>query len=548
MAFTAFFILCVVTYLNIPVSLLPDIAIPEITVQVTGKNVSERELENTVVTPIRQQLLKIGKLRDNRFICIFCLLLWSSYLFSQEINLSLSRTIEIASDSSLQAFSAQNRYEASYWEFRSFRAARLPSLTLSTTPLQYYLDIVRRYDSKSNIDIIREQHSLYSYEDLSIMQNVDLTGGTFYVDTELGYLRNFGENTNSRFNTVPFRLGYRKNLFGFNNFKWEKRIEPLKYNKSLKKILYEREAISEISTQHFFDLAMAQAEYDMDRDNVASSDTLYRIGEERQKIASISQADPLTLKFDVVNARNSLKNAEINLKHAMSAFVTFLNMDKGTSVRLELPVRSKDMNISVDEATAHARENNPDYLDNRQNVLEAEREADRALKNAKFNATFSASFGLNNTYYFFLDSYRHPLQQNIVSVGLSIPLVDWGVRKGRVNMTRNTLNITQIFVQKMELSFEQDAMMTVDDFNMQQDMIISAEEAMELANLAYNNTKERFIIVRADINSLTLSFNRQTAAQKNYLSTLRNYWLSYYKIRKLTLYDFEKNVQIGFSN
>lgn len=64
MAFTAFFILGIITYLNIPVSLLPDIAIPEITVQVSGKNTSARELENTVVTPIRQQLLQIGKLRD----------------------------------------------------------------------------------------------------------------------------------------------------------------------------------------------------------------------------------------------------------------------------------------------------------------------------------------------------------------------------------------------------------------------------------------------------------------------------------------------------
>jgi len=64
MAFTAFFILGIITYLNIPVSLLPDIAIPEITVQVSGKNRSARELENTVVAPVRQQLLQIGKMRD----------------------------------------------------------------------------------------------------------------------------------------------------------------------------------------------------------------------------------------------------------------------------------------------------------------------------------------------------------------------------------------------------------------------------------------------------------------------------------------------------
>lgn len=64
MAFTAFFILGIITYLNIPVSLLPDIAIPEITVQISGKNTSARELENTVVVPIRQQLLQISNIRD----------------------------------------------------------------------------------------------------------------------------------------------------------------------------------------------------------------------------------------------------------------------------------------------------------------------------------------------------------------------------------------------------------------------------------------------------------------------------------------------------
>ena len=49
MAFTAFFIMGLATYFTLPVSLLPDIAIPEITVQVTGANRSARELENTVV-------------------------------------------------------------------------------------------------------------------------------------------------------------------------------------------------------------------------------------------------------------------------------------------------------------------------------------------------------------------------------------------------------------------------------------------------------------------------------------------------------------------
>ena len=59
--------------------------------------------------------------------------------------------------------------------------------------------------------------------------------------------------------------------------------------------------------------------------------------------------------------------------------------------------------------------------------------------------------------------------------------------------------------------------MTVSDFNIQQQLIASAEEALDLSILAYNETKQRFIIGKADINSLTLSLNRQQQAQRNSL-------------------------------
>ncbi|MDR2683361.1 MAG: TolC family protein [Dysgonamonadaceae bacterium] len=468
---------------------------------------------------------------------LFC----SVSCWAQSLELTLNRTIEIAADSSLQAFSAKNLYQAGYWAFRSFKAARLPSLNLTMTPVQYYRDITRRYDSQIDMDVYRSQQSLYSSGNLSIRQNLDLTGGVFYIDSELGYIRNFGDGVHSQFTAVPFRVGYSQSLFGFNSFRWEKMIEPLKYDKALKQYLYDREAISETSTEHFFNLAMAQTEYDMAKDNVASGDTLYRIGQERHKIAAISQADLLTLKLDAVNARNTLKNAEINLKRAMFGFVSYLNMDKETNIRLVLPGRPKDLDIPADAALQQAQENNPDFLKNKQDVLEAEREVDRTQKGAVFDASLSASIGFNQVANRLADAYRNPLQQDIVSIDFSIPLVDWGVRKGKVNMARNNLNVVKISVRQKELNLEQEVVMTVNDFNIQQDMIRSAEEALELANMAYLNTKERFIIGKADINSLTLSLNRQKEAQKNYILSLKNYWLSYYKIRKLTLFDFENN-------
>ena len=64
MAFTSYFIVGLVTYFTISVSLLPNIAIPKITIQVSGQNTSVSELENTLVKPIRQQLMQVATLRD----------------------------------------------------------------------------------------------------------------------------------------------------------------------------------------------------------------------------------------------------------------------------------------------------------------------------------------------------------------------------------------------------------------------------------------------------------------------------------------------------
>jgi BMFP domain-containing protein YqiC len=72
---------------------------------------------------------------------------FSVSLYSQEHKeLDLFECIEIASDSSLQAFIAQNYYQSGYWEYRSYKAARLPALSLKMTPVQYNRNIVKRYD------------------------------------------------------------------------------------------------------------------------------------------------------------------------------------------------------------------------------------------------------------------------------------------------------------------------------------------------------------------------------------------------------------------
>ena len=461
----------------------------------------------------------------------------------QPIKLNLKRTIELANDSSLSAFRYQNMYLSGYWEYRTYKANRLPSLTLNLMPAQYYRYITQRYDSNTDTDVYREQQMFSAGGGLSVKQNFDLTGGTFYIDSDLEYMRNFGDTKSTQFSSVPFRIGYQQSLLGYNAFRWDRKIEPLKYEKVKKEFIYNTERVSEEAVTYFFSLAMAQAEYKLAKENVASTDTLYNIGKMRHKIAAISNADLLTLELDKVNALNTLENAQIALKRAMFSLVSYLNMDKNTVIEIDIPGRPSDLTVPVDEALAKAKENNPFFLGQRQSVLEAERNVNRTKVESRFNASLNASVGFNQVADNFKDAYRHPLQQDLVSISVSIPLIDWGVRKGKYNMAKNNLNVAKISAQQEEVSLEEEVTMTVSDFNIQQRLIASAEEALDLSVMAYEQTRQRFIIGKADVNSLTLALNRQQEAQKNYIYALQNYWLNYYKIRRLTLHDFEN----GFS-
>ena len=474
---------------------------------------------------------------------IFCLLVLCT-VKAQEINLTLEKAIEQANDSSLEAYRSYNMYLSGYWEYRTYKANRLPSLTLKMTPAQYYRDITKRYDSEQNIDIYRNQQSFSAYGNLAVTQNFDLTGGTFYLDTELGYMRNFGENTYSQFNTVPVRIGYSQSLVGYNPFKWERRIEPLKYEKQKKDLIYNMEQVSENVVSYFFELAMAQAEYKLAQNNLVSSDILYRIGMQRYGIASISQADLLTLKLDAVNARNTLRNNEVALRRAMFSLASYLNFDTSVPIHLTLPEKPLDRTISVEDALEIAKMNNPRLLEQKQNILEAERNVDKTRKESRFNISLNASIGFNQVADNIGDVYHKPQQQDLVSLSISVPIVDWGVRKGKYNMAKNNLNVVKVSARQQEISVEEEIIMTVNEFNNQLSLIGSAEEALKLSAMAYDETVKRFMIGKSDINSLTLSLNRQQTAQRNYISSLNDYWQKYYKIRRLTLYDFVSGLSL----
>lgn len=460
--------------------------------------------------------------------------------FTKELNgqnlITLQHTIDAATDSSVQMLNARSKHLQGEWEYHNFKVHHLPSLTLKTSPAAYNRVFVRRYDSESNIDIYREQQSLYSYGNLSIQQNFGLTGGRFFVDTELGFIRNFGGvSPYSQFSSVPFRIGYSQSLFGFNPYKWEKQTAPVKYDKVQKELRHAAAAAAEKAADVFFELAVSQAAFESAGQQSANADALYKIGNERHGLGLLSKGDLLALKLQTLNAETALERAGLNRKWQYMNYCNFLRIDAGEiNFQVQLPTEITQAAVSVDLAVQSALLNNPAFPEMKEKALSAQRDLEQAKRARRFSADVSASFGFNQVANTLTAAYTRPLQQNMAAVNLTIPILDWGVGKGKVAAADENLKVITAGNQQAENAIIQEVVVSVSELNLFRSHIAAAKEAKEIADEAYSTTRELFIIGKADVSSLNLAVSGQMEAQNGYIQALRNYWSSYYKVRRLT--------------
>ena len=464
----------------------------------------------------------------------------------RRVVLDLDRTISLSTDSSLSAQKYQSVYDVSRYEYLSWQASRKPQISLQSTPVMYERYMTQRYVSTEDVDVYRQQRTFYSQAGISATQTMENWGGYFYGSTQLGFLRTFGDQNQTQVMTVPVAVGYKQDLLFYNPLKWAKKIEPLKLARAEKELVYGIETTSEEAVARFFTLALAQDQQRMAEEYLASCDTIYAIAERRYKIASIPKAELSMLELQKTNARTSLTNARIARNRAAKELATYLGMDRATDIELIIPSVIGSMHIDATEAIALARENNPTYLAKRQTTAEARREAERAKVEKNFSVSLDASVGLNQVADNFSEAYRNLLSQDKATITLSIPLKDWGKRKNAYLAARSTVDVAERAEQESARDIELEVALTVADFNERQSIVETSRQALTIAEDTYAQTLQRFIRAQANAYDLSLAQSHWQTARQNQIASLQNYWLSYFHLRRLTLYDYQHNKSITY--
>ena len=454
----------------------------------------------------------------------------------QALTLTLEQAIEQAREISPDAQSARHTFRSAYWNYRYYRANYLPALTLTSAP---YMDraINRITMGDGSVQFV-EQNLLSTDLSLSVTQNIALTGGTLSLTTSAQRLDLLSEHTSS-WQTSPVILGYSQSLFGYNSLKWDRRIEPMRYEEARKSYVETLELVAATATQKFFDLATAQSNLEIATTNYANADTLYAYAQGRYEIGTISENEMLQLEINKLNEEANCMSARIEVENAMQELRSYLGIREDTDLQVRLNDSIPDFVVNLNEALLLANANSPDIQNMRRRKLESESNVAQARANAGLKADIYLRFGLTQTGDKLRDAYRDPLDQQYVSLTLSLPILDWGRGKGQVRVARSNRDLVYTQVEQDKTDFQLNVRKLVKQFNLQAQRVRIAARTDRTAQRRAEVARRLYLLGKSSVLDLNASISEKDSARRNYIAALNEYWSLFYTLRSLTLHDFE---------
>ena len=461
---------------------------------------------------------------------------FSSLPAQNEMN--LAEAIHTARNQSVEALEARQAFISTYWAYRSYKASRLPSLTLygdimnfdrSLTLLQNPEDGALKYVSSNN---------LQNGVGLQMDQNITFTGGTLSVFSDLSRIDQFGGNKSLTWYSRPVTVSYYQPLFTYNQFKWDRKIEPKEYERGKRNYLERMEAITINVVYAYYNLFLAKMNNTISKSNFENSGNMLKIAKERLQLGNVTKADYLQLELRMLNDSISINETEVQVREAQMILNSFLGYDESFEVVPTMNDILPDIRMSYDLVMEKSMENSSFNLNNELSLLNAESAVAHAKASRGFSFALNARFGMSQTGPEFPQAYKNLLDQETVGITFSIPIFDWGLGKGKVQKAKAAQEVVKAQVQQSENDYRRQMFTAVSQFNNQRQQCLVSRRAMNVASERYQLTMHRFREGNATVTDLNMAQTENDSALRQYISDVSNFWTYYYTLRRLTLYDF----------
>ncbi len=451
--------------------------------------------------------------------------------------LTLTDAIALAQRQGLQARAAASTRDAARGRDRAFFARRLPQISLGGDLPIYNRSIIPVVQPDGSTEF-RAQQQTNAQLDLRMSQRLPLTGGDFFVSSSLSRLEVNGQRDFRNWSSTPFAVGIRQDILRPNLFRWEGREQGLRADAAERQYLEAREDVALAVTNAFFDLYSARLALDNATRNAATNDTLYTLNKGRFEVGKIGENDLLQSELALLRARNSADEARLNHDRSLAAFRLALNV--GPDLPLDIVVSPEIPEVVADTVLAvqQALRNRAQVLEQELETVQAKRRVTEARLNNGIGATLQAVVGLNQTAGDVNAAYRDLLNQQRFSLALQMPIVQWGARSHAIQAARADEERVEANTTRAREQLAQEAHFGALQLAQSRRQLAIAAKADTVAAKRFEVAYNRYVIGRIGIDNLYLAQNEKNQALEQYLQSLRGYWLAYYRLRRVTLYDF----------
>lgn len=460
------------------------------------------------------------------------------------ITLSLQDVVSMAKSTSIASKQAATIKETKYWEYRTFKSNYQPQLSLSGT-LPGYNKTFTEVQQPDGTILFQSIHNNNSSLDLSFSQSIAATGGTIFGTTQLQRFDDF-DRKNKLYNGVPFGIGINQPLFKFNPLKWDKRIEPLKYEESKQAFVESMEEIAYNANGYFFDLLLAQVNFQIAETNLENTKNILRIANEKLEIGKISKNEILQLQLTQLNAQKSVGIAKRDMEISSLNLRSYTGLKTTDKIKLVLPSAHIEMDVNAESVLQQAYANRSDAIAFVRRIAEAQRDVSKAKGDNGLNAALTAQLGFSKSALTVPGVYRQPQDQQEVQLIFTIPILDWGRSKSRTKTAEANLQFVNYAVEQDKQVFTQEIFTQVTLFEMMKDQLVLTANADSIASEKYQIAKDRYVLGNLSITDLSIAFQEKDQAKRDYISALRDFWGAYYQLRYLSLYDFERKEKIYY--
>ncbi|WP_194776069.1 TolC family protein [Pararhodonellum marinum] len=458
----------------------------------------------------------------------------------EKINYTLEDIISRAKSNSPAALRAETQRENRYWQYRFFQSDYNPQLRFQGLIPGYNQSVTQVVQPDGTIEFREVEQNLVELG-LGLEQNIAATGGIISVNTATNRFDNFRSlpgDFQTRYSGIPVNVRLVQPIFAFNDLKWNKKIEPLRYEESKKTYVEEMENISRIATNLFFNYLLAQVRYEIAFKNKNNTEEIFRIENGRYNIGTTTEDQLLQVELRVLEAEQNLASARLDQESSALEIRSFIGLNETVDFNLILPDDIPQFIVDVDQAIDLAFQNRADAVAFARQKIEAEAEVARA-RGSRFNMNLEASYGYNNAAFTFWDIFSDPNQQALVNLRLGVPILDWGRNKARMGIATANQKLVDYTIEQEIINFEQEVFVQVKNFQQLKDRIEISKKADEVADKRYEISRQRYLSGKVDITNLNIAQTEKDSNKERYIASLRDYWTAYYELRQLTLYDFE---------